>query len=73
MAVEPELQEKLQVDIQPTTSTALKQEHTKPIQTEQQPSMINMVVKLVLLKQTQVAELFSTISMAEKLEHTNNL
>ena len=45
MVVEPELQEKLQADILPMTSTALKQEHTKLILTEQQPSMINMVAK----------------------------
>ena len=47
--------------------------NAKLIQTEQQPSMINMVVKSVLLKQTQVAELLNMINTAEKLEHTNNL
>lgn len=40
--------------------------HTKLIQTEQQSSMINMVVKSVLLEQIQMAELLNMTSMAEK-------
>lgn len=42
MVVEPVLQEKLQVDIQPMTSTVLKQEPTKLILTEQQLIITNM-------------------------------